>query len=163
METKFLRWCSGPYSFANIMRRQKSTKDDSKIIMDKIKIMRTLLTYPILCLVALTFFSCNNLYAQKEQSELPKNLIGSWVFFLSLEPNQNNVAGNRLKFITEKHWNIAQAGPKTGVTVFYHGHTFSLDCNILNTTTKHTNQNTSSHIKAGSKFKVEVDDGDKVA
>lgn len=158
METKFLRWCSGPYSYANIMCRQKSTKDDSKIIIAKIEIMSTLLKYPIHCLVALTFFTSDNLYAQQEQSELAKNLIGSWVYDCSLnEPNQNNATGNRLKFITEKHWNITQADPKTGVTIFHHGGTFSLDGNILTSTTNYANQNTSSHINTNSKFKVEVD------
>lgn len=120
--------------------------------------MRTLLKYPILRLVALTFFTSDNLHAQQEQSEQAKNLFGIWVYVRSLnEPNQNNATGNRLKFITEKHWNITQADPKTGVTVFHHEGTFSLEGNILTSTTNYANQNTSSHIKTSSKFKVEVD------
>lgn len=111
------------------------------------EIMSTILKYPILCLIALTFLMTDSLYAQQEQSELGKNLIGTWVYVRSLnEPNRNNATGNRLKFITEKHWNITQSDPKTGVTIFHHGGTFTIDGDILTSTTNYANPNTSSHM-----------------
>jgi hypothetical protein len=63
-------------------------------------------------------------------SQLAKDMMGTWI----LAGAPGNVGpspetGGRLKFITASHWLDTQADPKTGVVIFHHGGTYSLNGN----------------------------------
>ena len=66
-------------------------------------------------------------------------------------------SGGRLKFFSGKHWNITQADPITGVVVFHHGGTSTLDGDTMAETIEYANDNTASYIKKVHKFKIKVE------
>jgi hypothetical protein len=93
-----------------------------------------------------------------ESSQLAKDLIGTWI--LVGEPG--NVGeppkiGGRLKFFTGKHWIITQADPSTGVTIFHHGGTYTLNGDEYLETVEYANQNTIDLKGKTHKFTLKVE------
>ena len=88
-------------------------------------------------------------------AKLAKNLIGTWI--LVGKPGEIGVApaaGGRFKFFTGRHWAITQADPKTGVTIFHHGGTYTLNGNEYAETVEYANDSTSELIKQTFKFNI---------
>jgi hypothetical protein len=112
-------------------------------------------------LIALSLPSAVYLNAQEkpaaaiEQSPLAKSLLGTWI--LVGEPGNVKDApasGGRLKFITDRHWNITQADPATGLTIYHHGGTYTLKGDEYSETIEYANENTKELIKQTLKFKL---------
>ncbi len=125
---------------------------------------RNILRVAALSLLALTLPMAGLLPAQEkpapgqEQSPLAKNLLGTWV--LVGEPGKVTeppAAGGRLKFLTGRHWMITQADPETGVTVFHHGGTYTLDGDQYAETVEYANENTKELIKETFKFTIKIE------
>jgi hypothetical protein len=96
--------------------------------------------------------------AAQEQVPLARSLLGTWI--LVGEPGKGGeapAAGGRLKFLTGKHWMITQADPATGVTVFHHGGTCTLNGNEYAETIEYANENTKDLIKQTFKFTIKVE------
>ena len=117
-----------------------------------------------ICLLVLTLPTASRLLAQdkpvtaQEQSPLDTNLIGTWI--LVGEPGQIGeapAAGGRLKFCTGRHWMITQADPATGVTVFHHGGTYTLNGDQYAETVEYANENTKELIKQTFTFTIKID------
>lgn len=91
-------------------------------------------------------------------SQLAKNLIGTWVLVGTPdEVGDPPAAGGRLKFFTGRHWLITQANPKTGVVIFHHGGTYTLDGDEYVEKFEYANNNTKGYIKVTYKFKIKVE------
>ena len=116
-------------------------------------------------------------------SKLAKDLIGTWVLVgtpdevseppaagLEIvkeedgddeetpdEVGEPPAAGWRLKFFTGRHWLITQADPKTGVVIYHHGGTYTLDGDEYAEKIEYANKNTESLIKQTLKFKIKVE------
>ena len=123
-----------------------------------------ILRVAIISLLALVLSAATNLQAQdkstaaKEQSTLAKNLLGTWI--LVGEPGKVGeppASGGRLKFLTGRHWTITQADPKTGVTIFHHGGTYTLNGDEYVETVEYANQSTKELIKQTFKFTLKVE------
>ena len=92
------------------------------------------------------------------QAQLAKDLIGTWI--LVGEPGKVEeppASGGRLKFFTGWHWIITQADPKTGVTIYHHGGTYTLNGNEYAETVEYANESTSNLIKQTFKFTIKVE------
>ena len=93
-----------------------------------------------------------------DQKTPGESLVGTWV--LAGEPGnaeESPQTGSRLLHLTGKHWVITQPDPSTGVTVFHHGGTYTLDGNEYAETVLYANQNTADLIKQTFKFTVKVE------
>jgi hypothetical protein len=92
-----------------------------------------------------------------EKADLSQALAGAWVHVG--EPG--NVAdpkpGARMKFWGAKHWVITQADPDTGVVIFHHGGTYTLDGDKYVETITFANDNTAHLIKTQLRFTIKVD------
>ena len=94
----------------------------------------------------------------REESPLAKTLLGTWV--LVGEPGKVGeapAAGGRLKFCSGRHWIITEADPETGVTVFHHGGTYTLNGDQYAETVEYANENTKELIKQTFKFTIKID------
>jgi len=127
-------------------------------------ITRNILRVAAISLLALTLPAANYLLAQdkpataQERSPLAKSLLGTWI--LVGEPGKVGeapAAGGRLKFFTGRHWMITQADPETGVTIFHHGGTYSLNGDECEETIEYANESTKELIKQTLKFTIKVD------
>ena len=125
---------------------------------------RTILRFAAVTLLAITLPTTNCLLAQdksaaaQEQSPLAKSLLGTWI--LVGEPGkvaEAPAAGGRLKFFTGRHWMITQADPDTGVTVYHHGGTYTLNGDDYAETIEYANENTKALIKQTLKFTIKVE------
>jgi hypothetical protein len=93
-----------------------------------------------------------------EQSPLARNLLGTWILVgRPGEIGEVPASGGRLKFITGKNWTLTQADPETGVTIFHHGGTYTLDGDAYAETVEYANENTKDLIKQTFKFTVKID------
>jgi len=91
-------------------------------------------------------------------SQLAKDLTGVWVLVGTPdEVGEPPAAGGRFKFRTDGHWLITQADPNTGVVIYHHGGTYTLDGDEYVEKVKYANKNTASLIKQTLKFKVKVE------
>jgi hypothetical protein len=91
-------------------------------------------------------------------SQLAKELIGTWV--LVGEPGKAGeapAAGGRLKFFTGRHWAITQADPKTGLTIFHHGGTYTLKGDQYRETVEYGNESSTNLIGRTFKFTIKVE------
>lgn len=80
---------------------------------------------------------------QASSSQFANDLIGAWV--LVGEPGDVHdapAAGGRFKFFTGKYWCNTQADPKTGVVLYHHGGTYTLDGNLFSATLQYANPST---------------------
>jgi hypothetical protein len=96
--------------------------------------------------------------ADKEASKLAKGLIGTWA--LAGTPGDEKeppAKGGRFKFITNKNWTITEADPDTGVVIFHHGGTFTLDGDKYNENIVYANESTKDMIGTTLHFKIKVD------
>lgn len=100
--------------------------------------------------------------AEKETSKLSKDLIGTWA--LAGTPGDEKepaTKGGRFKFISNKSWTITEADPETGVVIFHHGGTFTLDGDKYTESIVYANESTKDMIGTTLHFKIKVD-GDKL-
>jgi hypothetical protein len=117
-----------------------------------------------LLLVTLSFATPRSVQAEDkpaaatDETQLAKQLIGTWI--LVGKPGQIGEApasGGRLQFFTGTHWLITQANPKTGVVIFHHGGTYSLNGDVLEKKVEYANQNTAGYIGNTRSFKITVE------
>src|SRR5437867_1276568 len=132
--------------------------------MKAIRMTRKILRVAVISLPALLLSTATYLQAQdkpaaaKEQSPLAKNLLGTWI--LVGEPGkveEASASGGRLKFFTGRHWTITQADAKTGVTIFHHGGTYTLNGNEYAETVEYANESTKELIKQTFKFTIKIE------
>ncbi len=96
--------------------------------------------------------------AEKEASNLAKELIGTWA--LAGTPGDEKeppAKGGRFKFISNKNWIITEADPENGVVVFHHGGTFTLDGDKYNEKVDYANESTKEMIGTTFHFKIKVE------
>ena len=94
-------------------------------------------------------------------SELANQLVGAWVLVgtpghVGKAPS----AGGRIKFFTGTHWCITQADRKTGVVLFHHGGTYTLNKDKLHSNLEFANSSTMYMIgktNGNYTFKIEGD------
>ena len=127
-------------------------------------ITRNILRVAAISLLALALPTANYLLAQdkpataQERSPLAKSLLGTWI--LVGEPGKVGeapAAGGRLKFFTGRHWIITQADPKTGVTIYHHGGTYTLNGDEYAETVEYANESTKELIKQTFKFTIKIE------
>lgn len=132
--------------------------------MKTINRTRYILRLALISIVAILPTPATNLQAQnkptaaKEQSLLAKSLVGTWI--LVGEPGKVGDApasGGRLKFCTGRHWTVSQADPKTGVTIYHHGGTYTLNGDEYAETVEYANESTKELIKQTFKFAIKVE------
>ena len=132
--------------------------------MNTISMTRNLLRVAAITLLALTFSTATYLQAQDkpaaaaEQSPLAKNLVGTWILVgKPADVREAPAAGGRLLFLTGRHWNVTQANPKTGATLYHHGGTYTLTGDEYAETVEYANESTASLIKKSFKFSLKVE------
>jgi hypothetical protein len=127
-------------------------------------VLKTILGFSAVALLTLNLPTATLLNAQEstpaahEAAPLAQNLIGTWV--LAGTPDKIEEApakGGRFLFLTGKHWCITQADPETGVTVFHHGGTYTLNGNQYAETVEYANDNTKDLLKQTNKFTLKLD------
>jgi hypothetical protein len=132
--------------------------------MKTIIMSRNILSVAVISLLALLLSVAANLQAQdkptaaKEQSPLAKNLLGTWI--LVGEPGKAGevpASGGRLKFFTGRHWTVTQADPTTGVTIFHHGGTYTLNGDAYVETVEYATESNKELIKQTFKFTLKVE------
>ena len=75
-----------------------------------------------------TFHTGDAPVAKTSSSELASDIIGTWALVGTPDHiGKVPTAGARLKFFTGKYSCMTQSDPKTGVVMFHHGGTYSLD------------------------------------
>jgi hypothetical protein len=126
---------------------------------------RKILSFAVIAVLAVTFVNAPHLRAQEKpatpgekQSPLAKALLGTWI--LAGAPGDSGEApasGGRLKFCTGRHWMITQADPQTGVTIYHHGGSYTLNGNEYAETVEYANENTKELIKQTFKFTIKID------
>ena len=124
-----------------------------------------ILSIAVVALLAATLVIGPRLRAQEKpaapdekQTSLAKSLIGTWI--LAGAPGDSGeapVSGGRLKFCTGRHWTVSQADPQTGVTIYHHGGSYTLDGNEYVETVEYANENTKDLIKQTFKFTIKID------
>jgi hypothetical protein len=93
-----------------------------------------------------------------EPSPLAKELIGTWILVGTPgKVGEPPASGGRYHFYTGKHWLITQADPDTGVVIFHHSGTYTLDGDDLVKTVVYANENTANLIKESHKFKLKIE------
>jgi len=96
--------------------------------------------------------------AQSGVSQLGKDLIGTWILVGKPgEIGEAPAAGGRLKSLTDTHWSLTQANPRTGVTIFHHGGTWALKGDEYFETVDYANENTTNLVKHTFKFTVKLE------
>jgi len=91
-------------------------------------------------------------------SQLAKDLIGTWVLVGTPDKvREPPAAGGQLKFRTGRHWLITQADPNTGVVIYHHGGTYTLDGDEYAEKVEYANESTASLINQIYKYKVKVE------
>jgi len=119
----------------------------------------------IVSLLSLIILLVGQLSAQDKEtpsssaaSQLAKDLIGTRVRVGTPdEVGDPPAAGGRLKFFTGRHWVITQADPKTGVVIYHHGGTYTLNGDEYVEKVEYANKNTEPLIKQTLKFKIKVE------
>ncbi len=131
--------------------------------MKTINLTQNILRLAMLSWLALAAPIASRLQAQDRpaaptQAELAKSLLGIWI--LVGKPGEVGEApakGGRLKVFTGRHWMITQADPETGVTVFHHGGTYTLEGDKYAETVEYANENTAELIKATHRFTLKIE------
>src|SRR5260370_41928637 len=97
--------------------------------------------------------------AEKEPSKLAKDLIGTWALAGTPGDEKEPAAkGGRFKFITNKNWTITEADPETGVVIFHHGGTFTLDGEKYTASIVYANDRTKDIMGKTLTFTIKRDD-----
>src|SRR5262245_28686024 len=132
--------------------------------MQTTSMTRNTLRVAVISLLALLFSAATNLHAQdkpaaaKEQSVLAKNLLGTWILVgVPGKVGEAPASGGRLKFFTGRHWTITQADPKSGVTIYHHGGTYTLKGDEYAETVEYANESTKELIKQTFKFTIKIE------
>src|SRR5664279_2787159 len=92
------------------------------------------------------------------KSSTARDLVGTWI--LVGKPGGVSEApptGGRLKHLTGGHWDITQADPNTGVTIFHHGGTYSLKGSEYLETVEYANESTTNLIGQTLKFRIKIE------
>jgi len=85
--------------------------------------------------------------------QLAKDLIGTWV----LVGSADEIAGSRLKLLTGGYWTITEADPNTGLTIYHHGGTYTLEGDKYTETVEYANPSTSNLIGQSFQFAIKID------
>jgi beta-lactamase regulating signal transducer with metallopeptidase domain len=96
--------------------------------------------------------------ATPSDSELANELKGAWI--LVGRPGQVGKApssGGRIKFFTGDHWCITQAEPKSGVVLFNHGGTYTVEGNTYHESVDYANASTITHVGNKNDFKITIE------
>jgi hypothetical protein len=96
--------------------------------------------------------------AQDEDTQLAKDLVGTWV--LVGKPGaiaEAPAAGGRIKMLTGAHWSATQSEPKTGVVLFHHGGVYTLHGNEYVESVEYANESTREFIGKKSVFTVKIE------
>ena len=133
--------------------------------MKKSSITRRVIRATVIGLLALTpaialvvLHAADKTPAAAAPSQLANDLKGTWI--LVGKPGEIGEApatGGRLKFLTGRHWTVTQADPKTGVTIFHHGGTYTLKGNEYIETVEYANESTTNLVSQAFKFTVKVE------
>ncbi len=95
--------------------------------------------------------------ADKAPATLAKDIVGVWA--LAGTPGEVKpppAKGGRLKFIMKKSWTMTEADPNSGVVVYHHGGTFTLDGDKFTETIAYATDSTKELIGKTFHFKVKV-------
>jgi len=133
--------------------------------MNKFSITRRVIRAAVIGLLALTpavalvvLHAADKTPAAAASSQLANDLIGTWVLVGKPgEVGEAPATGGRLKFLTGKHWTVTQADPKTGLTIFHHGGTYTLNGNEYIENVEYANESTTNLIGQAFKFTVKVE------
>src|SRR5215831_16084570 len=133
--------------------------------MNKFSITRRVIRAAVIGLLALTpavalvvLHAADKTPAAAASSQLANDLIGTWVLVGKPgEVGEAPATGGRLKFLTGKHWTVTQADPKTGLTIFHHGGTYTLNGNEYIENVEYANESTTNLISQAFKFTVKVE------
>ncbi|NNJ27101.1 hypothetical protein [Alienimonas chondri] len=91
-----------------------------------------------------------------ESAPLAEQLVGTWKLTQAKTPGRPSGIGKRLKMFTGTRWSIVQPDD-SGVVVFTHGGTYSVDGDVLQTTTDFAGQSTRRLIGRNGRYKIAVD------
>ena len=91
-------------------------------------------------------------------SQLSSELIGAWVLVGTPDKvGKAPSAGGRYKFVTGSEWCDTQADPKTGVVIFHHGGSYTLNGNQYFQSMKYANPTTLNLVgKTNGHFTIEI-------
>ncbi len=92
-------------------------------------------------------------------SKLHSSLLGAWLLAGKPGTTDRPAPAVRMRFFGEHHWLITQADPNTGVVIFHHGGTYTLEGDILTAKTTFATAPTANMIGQETKFKISVNDG----
>ena len=126
-------------------------------------ITRNILRIAAISLIAFTFPTATRVLAVEKaapavEPSLARKLLGTWILVGTPDKvGEAPAKGGRLKFLTGKNWNITEADPETGVTVFHHGGTYTLDGDQYAETIQYANENTKNLIKETFKFTIKIE------
>ncbi|HEV2209893.1 MAG TPA: M56 family metallopeptidase [Verrucomicrobiae bacterium] len=96
--------------------------------------------------------------AEPADSPLSKELRGTWV--MVGEPGHIGAIpaeGGRIKSLTDSHWSVTQADPRTGVVLFHHGGTYTVKGNEYDEHVEYADENTKELIGHTFRFKARVE------
>lgn len=92
-----------------------------------------------------------------KNKDLAHSLLGAWVLVGEPGKAPKPEWGQRMKFWGEKNWIITEADPKTGIVIYHHGGTYTLDGDNYVETFTFANDNTKKWIGRQLQFKIKVD------
>ena len=132
--------------------------------MNKSNISQKIIRAVVICLLTLTppaafvVLHAADKPTAAPPSQLGKDLIGTWILVGKPgEVGEAPAAGGRLKFFTGRHWTITQADPKTGVTIYHHGGTYTLNGSEYVESVEYSNESTTELMKQTFKFTLKLE------
>lgn len=91
-------------------------------------------------------------------ADLHQELLGAWVLAGTPGDVHEPEPGARMKFWGEKNWVITQANPETGIVIFHHGGTYTLEGDKYVETVTFANKNTRDMIGKELRFTISIED-----
>jgi hypothetical protein len=83
--------------------------------------------------------------------------VGAWVYVGEPGNTHEPEPGARMKFWGKKNWSITQADAKTGVVIYHHGGTYTLDGDKYVETFTFANESTKDWIGKELRFNIKVE------
>lgn len=94
-----------------------------------------------------------------ETPTLQSRMLGVWLLAGKPGTTDKPAPGARMRFFGDHHWLITQADTDTGVVIFHHGGTYTLEGDVLTEKTTFATEPTARMIGQENKFKVSVHNG----
>jgi hypothetical protein len=109
-----------------------------------------------------TFFSLRlraaEAQAAQAPSQLAKDLIGAWELTGTPEkPNEPPEGVRSFKFRSARVWTVTGYNKTTGVVLYHHGGSYTLDGDTYEETVEYSNENNSQIINQKFKYQVKVE------